>query len=71
MITEKDIRQFVDNKKNEDFYSLEEAQVQQSIILPLLNRLGWDTARVKDEVIPQFKIGKGKVDYGPKNRRRM
>lgn len=63
---QKDIIQFIEDIRNENFYSLSEAQIQQSIILPLLSKLGWNTAKVKDEVIPQFKIGKGKVDFALK-----
>ena len=38
-----------------------EAQIKQWIILPILRALGWDNA--SPEVIPEFAVDNGKVDY--------
>src|SRR3989338_6239756 len=39
-----------------------EEATRQGIILPILARLGWDRDNVR-EVIPEFSVGTGKVDY--------
>lgn len=39
-----------------------EAQVKQSVIVPILRGLGWDDANPA-EFVPEFSIGSGRVDY--------
>lgn len=43
------------------FMSGEEA-VRQGVVLPILARLGWDRDNIR-EVIPEYSIGNGRVDY--------
>ena len=43
---------------------MSEAQVKQSVVLPILRALGWNTEDSKGEVCPEYGVGKGKkVDY--------
>ena len=42
--------------------SLDEANVKQGVILPILNILDWDPFNV-DEVKPEYSVGGGNVDY--------
>lgn len=58
---QRDLTQFVENIKNKNFDSLNERQVETSIVIPLLESLGWDTT-IEDEVKVQSGIGKGKSD---------
>ena len=49
--------------KGFDLQSLSEQEIKQGVILPLLNRVGWDTEDVT-EVVPEFPLGAGnKADY--------
>ena len=41
---------------------INEAVVKQSILFPVLDELGWDVTNAQ-EVVPEFKVVKGKVDY--------
>ena len=45
-----------------NFTSLVEEAVKQGVILPLLNRVGWDTQDIV-EVKPELWVGEGLVDY--------
>ena len=38
-----------------------EAQIKQWVIIPILRALGWDDT--KPEIVPEFAVNKGKVDY--------
>jgi len=42
-------------------FDVEEA-TRQGIVLPVLGRLGWDRDNIR-EVVPEFPVGNGKVDY--------
>jgi len=54
---------FLDSlKSNRSINSLDEAGTKQTIILPLLSKLGWNTVDI-DEVRPEHKINDGRVDY--------
>lgn len=58
--------------KSFDLPSLSEQEIKQGVILPLLNRVGWDTEDIT-EVVPEYPLGAGnKVDYalrvGDRNR---
>jgi len=44
-------------------FTVSEAAIKQGIVLPILGHLGWDTANVQEEVIPEYSTGKGRVDY--------
>jgi len=50
-------------KRNPNVRSLDEAPTVQAVVLPILRYLGWDTDNVFDEVIPQFAVQGGKVDF--------
>ena len=44
-----------------------EATTQQYVILPILRALGWDDANLASmEVLPEYKVGNGNVDYALK-----
>ena len=44
-----------------------EATTQQYVVLPILRALGWDNANlVSMEVLPEYKVKNGKVDYALK-----
>jgi len=56
------IREFLEKTKTTDFSAYDEAATKQSIILPLLQKLGWDIFN-RDEVYPEYSIETRKVDY--------
>lgn len=57
------IKDFIGNiKSNPSIVTFDEAATKQAIILPLLQRLGWNTDNI-DEVIPEYPIESKKVDY--------
>lgn len=49
-------------KTNRDLLTANEAQTSQGIVLPLLNKLGWNVFDTS-EVSPEFKIGNMRVDF--------
>ena len=49
-------------RSNPSIPSLDEANVKQGVILPILNTLGWDPFNI-DEVNPEYSVGGGNVDY--------
>ena len=58
-----EITKFVENlKSNLRLLTYGEEATKQSIILPLLNLLGWNVFK-NEEVAPEFSIENGRVDY--------
>lgn len=49
-------------KADREVEKYDEASTRQSIILPVLEELGW-RPRKRDEVYPEYSVGKGRVDY--------
>ena len=49
-------------RSNSSIPSLDEANVKQGVILPILNILDWDPFNI-DEVKPEYSVGGGNVDY--------
>ena len=49
-------------RSDESIPALDEANVKQGVILPVLNALGWDPFNI-DEVKPEYSVGGGNVDY--------
>ncbi|MFH1656156.1 MAG: type I restriction endonuclease, partial [Candidatus Nealsonbacteria bacterium] len=59
---EEQLKQFINEKRNEKLISLDEAATKQSIVLRLLSILGWNIYDI-DEVNPEYSIGGKSVDY--------
>ena len=44
-----------------------EATIQQYVVLPILRALGWDDTNLASmEVLPEYQVGSGRVDYALK-----
>jgi predicted type IV restriction endonuclease len=50
-------------RTNQNLMSLGESQAKSGIIEPILRILGWDTSLVSDEVILEYTVEGGRVDY--------
>lgn len=50
-------------KTNPNVQSLDETATIQGVVQPILGYLGWDTNNVFEEVIPQFAVEGGRVDF--------
>jgi predicted type IV restriction endonuclease len=49
-------------RKDRVIYTVSEQAICQGVILPILGKLGWDRDNIR-EVIPEFSVGNGRVDY--------
>src|SRR3989338_5621300 len=49
--------------KEQSFLHCSEQATKQGLIQPLLNKLGWNVFDVQQEVIPEFQVEGGRVDY--------
>ena len=58
----KTFEETLSNIKRKNLGTLVEEAIKQTVILPLLNRVGWETED-DDEVKPEHPTGKGLVDY--------
>lgn len=57
------LEEFVEKARaNSTIFQLREEAARQGLVLPLLARLGWDRDDL-NEVVPEFEIGQGRVDY--------
>jgi type I restriction-modification system DNA methylase subunit len=52
-----------ENLKSSEVKKYNEEATKQGFILPLFNALGWDTEETTNEVVPEEKASKGRVDY--------
>ncbi|MCH7923100.1 MAG: type I restriction enzyme HsdR N-terminal domain-containing protein [Nitrospinae bacterium] len=50
-------------KKDISSYAANEAAIKQGMVLSILGQLGWDITNVREEVVPEYSTGKGRVDY--------
>lgn len=64
-----DLQEFIESvRRNKNLYAAgNEEATKQGVVLPLLARLGWNRDDIS-EVVPEYTVGTGRVDYCLKKR---
>lgn len=57
-------------REDRSLFLIGEEATRLGAILPILARLGWDRDNVR-EVVPEFPVANGRVDFCPVSRKRM